>query len=140
MDDWDQEKLEQVVASKSVGRKPLSDIVRFQKYLPFPILSFFKQIHSNHSKNKKMKFQICKFFLEALEKNQYGWFWECQNGAACHYRHALPPGYVLKKDAKKKKEGEDEISMEDFIETEVSFFLSLFFFSLSFNLMDYSFF
>jgi len=56
MDDWDQEKLEQVVASKSVGRKPLSDIVRFQKYLPFPILSFFKQIHSNHSKNKKMKF------------------------------------------------------------------------------------
>lgn len=30
---------------------------------------------------------VCKFFLEAIEKNQYGWFWECPNGGAkCHYR------------------------------------------------------
>ena len=28
------------------------------------------------------------------------------------YRHALPPGFVLKKD-KKKEEKEDEISLED---------------------------
>lgn len=35
------------------------------------------------------------------------------------YRHALPPGFVLKKD-KKKEEKEDEISLEDLIERERS--------------------
>lgn len=35
------------------------------------------------------------------------------------YRHALPPGFVLKKD-KKKEEKEDEISLEDLIEREVT--------------------
>ena len=35
------------------------------------------------------------------------------------YRHALPPGFVLKKD-KKKEEKEDEISLEDLIEREHS--------------------
>lgn len=34
------------------------------------------------------------------------------------YRHALPPGFVLKKD-KKKEEKEDEISLEELIENEV---------------------
>lgn len=36
------------------------------------------------------------------------------------YRHALPPGFVLKKD-KKKEEKQDEISLEDLIEKEVKF-------------------
>lgn len=36
------------------------------------------------------------------------------------YRHALPPGFVLKKD-KKKEEKQDEISLEDLIEKEVTF-------------------
>lgn len=34
------------------------------------------------------------------------------------YRHALPPGFVLKKD-KKKEERDDDISMEELIENEV---------------------
>lgn len=34
------------------------------------------------------------------------------------YRHALPAGFVLKKD-QKKDEKEDEISMEELIENEV---------------------
>ena len=34
------------------------------------------------------------------------------------YRHALPPGFVLKKD-KKKEETEEEISLEELIENEV---------------------
>lgn len=34
------------------------------------------------------------------------------------YRHALPPGFVLKKD-KKKEEKEEEISLEELIENEV---------------------
>ena len=38
------------------------------------------------------------------------------NGADCHYRHALPPGFVLKKDRIKEKK--DEISLEDLVERE----------------------
>lgn len=38
---------------------------------------------------------------QAIEKKQYGWFWICPNGGAeCKYRHALPPGYVLKSQIK----------------------------------------
>jgi hypothetical protein len=55
--------------------------------------------------------------LEAVEKSLYGWFWECPNGTKCIYRHALPPGYVLKKD-QKKTDKKDEISLYDLIETE----------------------
>lgn len=65
----------------------------------------------------KTIFQVCKFFLEAVEKGLYGWFWNCPNGPKCIYRHALPPGFVLKK--KQEKEVKDEISFEEFIETEV---------------------
>lgn len=36
------------------------------------------------------------------------------------YRHALPVGFVLKKDKKKEEKNEEEISLEDLIETEVS--------------------
>lgn len=60
---------------------------------------------------------ICRYFLEALEKAKYGWFWECPNGEKCIYRHALPPGFVLNKD-KKKEEKKDEISIEDLVERE----------------------
>ena len=42
---------------------------------------------------------ICKHFLDAVERRTYGWFWECPNGGdKCQYRHALPEGYVLKRD------------------------------------------
>jgi len=61
---------------------------------------------------------ICKYFLDALERNQYGWFWECANGDSCHYRHALPPGFVLKRDVKKKKDEDEESTLEEYIETE----------------------
>lgn len=62
---------------------------------------------------------MCKYFLEAIEGNKYGWFWVCPAGGdSCMYRHALPPGFVLKKD-KKKEEKEDEISLEELIENEV---------------------
>lgn len=27
-------------------------------------------------------------------------FWQCPNGKECQYRHALPPGYVLKSQMK----------------------------------------
>jgi len=54
---------------------------------------------------------ICKHFLTSIEKRQYGWFWECPDnidGKVCKYRHALPPGYVFKKDQKAAEDEEDD--------------------------------
>lgn len=69
MSNWDQAKLEAVVKQQE------------QKY---------------KYKNKTDK--ICKFFLDAVEHNKYGWRWVCPNGMECQYRHCLPPGYVLKRE------------------------------------------
>lgn len=63
-------------------------------------------------------FQICKFFLDAVEKSKYGWFWECPNGERCIYRHALPSGYVLKRDKKILDSKKPDISLVDLIERE----------------------
>ena len=66
---------------------------------------------------------MCKFFLEAVEKKQYGWFWVCPNGGKdCMYRHALPPGYVLKSQMKAllEEEAANQLTVEEQIENEVS--------------------
>ncbi|KAJ3076187.1 hypothetical protein HDU98_005071 [Podochytrium sp. JEL0797] len=77
--------------------------------------------------NKNMPTEIvCKFFLDAIEDRKYGWFWECPNGGkTCKYRHALPPGYILKKKEteaerreREKDEKENAITIEDFLDTE----------------------
>lgn len=87
MDQWDQEKLESVVNKKKKNQRTTTEI-------------------------------ICKHFLQAVEGGVYGWFWNCPTGDdKCMYRHALPQGYVLKRD-KKKDEDEDEISMEVLVEEE----------------------
>jgi len=88
MDQWDEAKLQEVVEKK----------------------------HGASDRSKPKTDIICKFFLDAVEKSKYGWFWECPNGGDCHYRHALPSGFVLKRD--KLKEKKDEISLEDLIERE----------------------
>lgn len=64
---------------------------------------------------------ICKHFLLAIEKKQYGWFWECPDSAGdnnCKYRHALPEGYVFKSDKKKgdANEEEDQATLEQRLE------------------------
>ncbi|XP_010748059.3 zinc finger CCCH domain-containing protein 15 [Larimichthys crocea] len=90
MDNWDEKKLEEVVNKK----------------------------HGEAEKKKAKTQIVCKYFLDAIENNKYGWFWVCPGGGAdCMYRHALPPGFVLKKD-KKKEEKEEEISLEELIENE----------------------
>lgn len=90
MDNWDEKKLEEVVNKK----------------------------HGEAEKKKAKTQIVCKYFLDAIENNKYGWFWVCPGGGDnCMYRHALPPGFVLKKD-KKKEEKEEEISLEELIERE----------------------
>jgi len=89
MDDWDDAKLAEVIAKK----------------------------HGNEKTNATTI--ICKHFLDALENNKYGWFWECPiGGKDCKYKHALPEGYVLKKDKQKMEKDKEEISLEDLIEKE----------------------
>lgn len=53
-----------------------------------------------------------------MEKSKYGWFWECPNGEKCIYRHALPQGYVLKRDKKILDSKKPDISLVDLIERE----------------------
>ncbi|GCC26897.1 zinc finger CCCH domain-containing protein 15 [Chiloscyllium punctatum] len=87
MENWDVRKLEEVVQKK----------------------------HGDAEQKKTVI--VCKYFLEAIENNKYGWFWVCPGGGdSCMYRHALPPGFVLKKN--QKKEVKEEISLEDLIEKE----------------------
>ena len=47
-------------------------------------------------------------------------FWQCPNGKDCKYRHALPPGYVLKSQMKELLEAEraNAPSIEEEIEAE----------------------
>ncbi|KAJ8713696.1 hypothetical protein PYW07_014066 [Mythimna separata] len=89
MDNWDEDKLKEVVEKKhgEDKQRPTTDI-------------------------------ICKHFLEAVERSKYGWFWECPSGTKCIYRHALPAGFVLKRDKKKMEERKNEISLVDLIERE----------------------
>ncbi|EJU04951.1 hypothetical protein DACRYDRAFT_20523 [Dacryopinax primogenitus] len=88
MDTWDEEKLRNVILSKHGNPRTTTDIV-------------------------------CKFFIEAIEKGMFGWFWECPNGGEkCMYKHALPPGFVLKSQKKADESKKDEISLEDFLEVE----------------------
>ncbi|KAK1572032.1 hypothetical protein Q3G72_026534 [Acer saccharum] len=91
MEDWDQETLEKVVESKK----------------------------NEYNQNRPTEI-VCKHFLEAVEKKQYGWFWACPNGGKeCHYRHALPPGYILKSQMKALLDAESEkMLIEDEIEDQ----------------------
>lgn len=90
MEDWDEEKLRSVVLSKHGNPRTMTDIV-------------------------------CRYFIEAIETKKFGWFWECPNGSEkCQYRHALPPGFVLKSERKAAEEAAkaNVISLEEFLETE----------------------
>lgn len=94
MEDWTQEELEKAVAQK----------------------------HGQENKNNATTI-VCKFFIEAVEKRQYGWFWQCPNGGKnCQYRHALPPGFVLPSQMKAMlaEEAEKSRDVTDIIEEERS--------------------
>jgi len=64
----------------------------------------------------------CKDFLEAVEKNLYGFNWTCPKGGdTCQYKHCLPVGYVLdKKKGGDSDDEEDKRHLEEIIEEERS--------------------
>ncbi|RYP23877.1 hypothetical protein DL767_008714 [Monosporascus sp. MG133] len=94
-EDWDEEKLRKVVLSKKGNQVTTTD-------------------------------KVCKYFIQAIEDGKYGWFWICPNGGdKCKYRHALPPGFVLK--TKEQRAAEKALldksplktlTLEDFLESE----------------------
>lgn len=94
-DDWDEEKLRKVVLSKKGNQQTTTD-------------------------------KVCKYFIDAIEDGKYGWFWICPNGGdKCKYKHALPPGFVLK--TKEQRAAEKALldksplktlTLEDFLESE----------------------
>jgi hypothetical protein len=52
-----------------------------------------KVILSKHGNPKTTTDKVCKYFIEAVENQKYGWFWTCPNGGdKCMYKHSLPPG------------------------------------------------
>lgn len=57
-------------------------------------------------------------FLDAVEKQQYGYFWVCPNGGAkCRYRHALPEGFILNTDKAKAQAAENKEDLPTLEET-----------------------
>ncbi|KAH9970571.1 hypothetical protein BGW80DRAFT_1328580 [Lactifluus volemus] len=77
-------------------------------------------IISKHGNPRTTTDIVCKYFIEAVETQKFGWFWQCPNGELCQYRHALPPGFVLKSQKKALEEAEkaNTISLEEFLEVE----------------------
>ena len=62
---------------------------------------------------------ICKFFMEAIENDKYGFLWICpNNGDTCQYRHCLPPGMVIIKSMPLERPDEDEMTLEERIDEE----------------------
>ncbi|KKA30250.1 hypothetical protein TD95_002220 [Thielaviopsis punctulata] len=93
--DWDEEKLRSVVLSKKGNQRTTTD-------------------------------KVCKHFISAIEDGKYGWFWICPNGGdSCMYKHALPPGFILK--TKEQRAAEKALmdksplktlTLEEFLESE----------------------
>ncbi|KAL1599758.1 Translation machinery-associated protein 46 [Paraconiothyrium brasiliense] len=85
-----------------------------------------KVVMSKHGNPKTTTDKVCKYFIEAVENQKYGWFWICPNGGdKCMYKHSLPPGFVLK--TKEQRAAEKALmensplatlTLEDFLESE----------------------
>ncbi|KAK4481041.1 hypothetical protein RD792_011910 [Penstemon davidsonii] len=133
MEDWDLETLAKVIESKSkeYNKNKPTDIVSF--HLLGCAVKYGKCFCSNvanvwHKVSPacalllalRSSCEVCKHFLDAVEKKQYGWFWVCPNGGKeCQYRHALPPGYMLKSQMKALLEEEsNKIPIEEEIENQ----------------------
>lgn len=81
-------------------------------------------VNSKHGNPKTTTDKVCKFFIEAVENQKYGWFWTCPNGGdECKYKHSLPVGFVLK--TKEQRAAEKALhdksplatlTLEDFLE------------------------
>ncbi|KAF7590814.1 hypothetical protein BBP40_002336 [Aspergillus hancockii] len=85
-----------------------------------------KVVMSKHGNPKTTTDKVCKYFIEAVENQKYGWFWVCPNGGdQCKYKHSLPPGFVLKTKEQRAAEKAlmdksplNTLTLEDWLESE----------------------
>ncbi|OOQ87989.1 Translation machinery-associated protein 46 [Penicillium brasilianum] len=83
-------------------------------------------VMSKHGNPRTTTDKVCKYFIEAVENQKYGWFWVCPNGGdKCMYKHSLPPGFVLKTKEQKAAEKAlmdksplNTLTLEDWLESE----------------------
>lgn len=83
-------------------------------------------VTSKHGNPQTTTDKVCKFFIDAVENQKYGWFWTCPNGGdACKYKHSLPAGFVLKtreqralEKAEMEKNPMMSLTMEAFLDSE----------------------
>ncbi|EUC31864.1 hypothetical protein COCMIDRAFT_35923 [Bipolaris oryzae ATCC 44560] len=81
---------------------------------------------SKHGNPKTTTDKVCKYFIQAIEDQKYGWFWTCPNGGdKCFYKHSLPPGFVIKTKEQRAAEKAlmansplNTLTLEDFLESE----------------------
>ncbi|KAI5289644.1 hypothetical protein KEM54_003519 [Ascosphaera aggregata] len=81
---------------------------------------------SKHGNPRTTTDKVCKYFIEAVENQKYGWFWVCPNGGdKCMYKHSLPPGFVLKtkeqraaEKAMMDKSPLKTLTLEEFLDSE----------------------
>ena len=83
-------------------------------------------VMSKHGNPKTTTDKVCKYFIQAIEEQKYGWFWICPNGGdTCKYKHSLPPGFVIK--TKEQRAAEKAamansplatLTLEDFLESK----------------------
>ncbi|KAJ5165867.1 Translation machinery-associated protein 46 [Penicillium capsulatum] len=81
---------------------------------------------SKHGNPRTTTDKVCKYFIEAVENQKYGWFWTCPNGGdKCMYKHSLPPGFILKTKEQKAAEKAlmdksplNTLTLEDWLESE----------------------
>lgn len=123
MDKWDEEKLRSVVMSKAGNPRTTTDVRMLLVFYPEPDLSPRRLYASTLFKLSRQRSLSIRQFHASLPHGsfRFGWFWECPDGDGCRYRHALPPGFVLKSQRKALEDAEkgNTISLEEFLEVEV---------------------
>lgn len=126
MENWDEDKLRKVVLSKHGNPRTTTDV----RLILIPIVTHpsgnacrsYANTSSTLLKRRSAHIGCLRTTLHLRVHARFGWFWECPNGGEkCQYRHALPPGFVLKSQRKAIEEAEkaNTISLEEFLEVEV---------------------
>lgn len=142
MDKWDEEKLRSVILSKQGNPRTTTEVQSPSQILSplnFPLSSlldcvqvFYRgrrvtkvrrrglPLHSS-ARCSNREADHSHFSYSSIFFFRFGWFWQCPNGELCQYRHALPPGFVLKSQRKALEDAEkaNMISLEEFLEVEV---------------------
>ncbi len=129
MDTWDDEKLQKVVLSKGGNPRTTTDVslktllcIITPPMTPYPRRSFANTSFKQSRVRSAFSCLLPRMSASCLTPSlRFGWLWECPNGENCQYRHALPPGFMLKSQRKAAEEAEkaNTISLEEFLEVEV---------------------